>query len=479
LKASIWRGSAAALMLTAVLAAPSAANAETRTATLQDPDDGPTVLLDVEQVRVNFNRDAGQLTVTTRLHRPWPQVTPETTGSLTLRIGSSDPDSCSTDTATGETYISFDKGYDTNEWQAVYNVNFNQDYPSAPVTFSADRREATIGISNPQLVGADLKCLTGSSYGRGSYDASQPDGGPTSDSLDGVWFDGYAPAAPVPPGQTGNPGQSAPGCDESAVTVAGPPRRVVSGRNVSVSWRGGENDDVSSKIVGATLTQTPDGGAPRSRTFSGRGSATIRPTFSTSPLRVNLRWTELNENQLDYSDSTCSGERNWTVRAVRGDKPRIHVAAGPGTRSLYFDPPDSCAATRKKPITITVKRAGRARRAGLGWACGSFSRRAGRLPGLWTSVGSGGGTKAAHMQLEAGSYGNYRRSFAITVRGAGRTWRRHAVVTSRHTPARRIYWESDAYINYCINELKETYSSNGRLYCIKPGSNHQSIRIAR
>ena len=64
----------------------------------------------------------------------------------------------------------------------------------------------------------------------------------------------------------------------------------------------------------------------------------------------------------------------------------------------------------------------------------------------------------------AGRYGNYRRSFRVTVRGAGRVWRRTARVHSRHVPDRRIYWETDADVNYRINELKEVYSSNGRLH---------------
>jgi hypothetical protein len=470
---------AAALTLTAIVAAPATASAEVRTATVADTPDPATVLLDIEQYRVRFDREAGRLTFTARLYRPWPQKATDPGTSLSAWIAPTSPDECLSAYTAGATSITIRGDYDTGAWTADYNVKFHDDYSTAPVSFSGDRREATVSFSDSVLVGADLKCVEGGASGRAAIDPSQPGGGSEYDSLEAAWFDGFAPAAPAPPGQAGTPGQNAPACSSSLTTVVGPPGRVVSGRPVAVSWHGSQE----APPVGATLTQTASGGTPSSRTFSGRGSVVLRPTIATSPLRVNLRWTEKGEYSFDEA---CTGERNWTVRAVRGDRPRVRVLRTDAeTRTLRFAVPDSCIATRRKRITVTVRGGGRARHARLAWACGSFSARPRSLNGLWLKARGGAGVKAAELDLEAGAYGNYRRRFAVTVKGAGRTWRRHATVRSTHVSSERVYaWKPDGesnddYWNYCVNGARQTWMHNGNAYCILPGYNDQTVSIKR
>ena len=58
-----------------------------------------------------------------------------------------------------------------------------------------------------------------------------------------------------------------------------------------------------------------------------------------------------------------------------------------------------------------------------------------------------------------------------------RTYASHSV----KTPNTQIIWQgTDAFVNYCINELKEIRSSGGRLYCVKVGLGRFKVRpVAR
>lgn len=46
-------------------------------------------------------------------------------------------------------------------------------------------------------------------------------------------------------------------------------------------------------------------------------------------------------------------------------------------------------------------------------------------------------------------------------------------------PGRRIWWESDAFVNYCINHGRTTYSENGRLYCRTPDRTGYRVALFR
>jgi hypothetical protein len=188
-----------------VLASAGTVMAETRTATLNDGPD-PTVKFDVEQVRVAFERDVGRATVTVRAHQPIPAIDDDPSSyksaSIWLRTNpSSDPsDGCDysliSKDEVGDTFITFRYRYGTNALVADVTVKFRQASYELPVSLSADGREMTVVIQDELLAGADLKCLGGSTSGRGSYDPRQPDGGPASDELTDVFFDGLDPRDP-------------------------------------------------------------------------------------------------------------------------------------------------------------------------------------------------------------------------------------------------------------------------------------------
>lgn len=46
------------------------------------------------------------------------------------------------------------------------------------------------------------------------------------------------------------------------------------------------------------------------------------------------------------------------------------------------------------------------------------------------------------------------------------------------TPSYRVWQGTDAFINYCINGLKQTYSDHLRLYCWHPGTSSDASGAA-
>jgi hypothetical protein len=64
-----------------------------------------------------------------------------------------------------------------------------------PLTVSPDRRTFTIDVADPLLRGAAIECLQASSFGRASWDPTQPDGGPAGEPAVGTFFAGFSPTA--------------------------------------------------------------------------------------------------------------------------------------------------------------------------------------------------------------------------------------------------------------------------------------------
>jgi len=71
-------------------------------------------------------------------------------------------------------------------------------------------------------------------------------------------------------------------------------------------------------------------------------------------------------------------------------------------------------------------------------------------------------------QLKIDWLGRSKKPFKLRVRVAQDG--RHLLsarfrVKWQSRPSRSIWYESDAFVNYCINEIRPIYSKNGRLYC--------------
>ena len=93
----------------------------------------------------------------------------------------------------------------------------------------------------------------------------------------------------------------------------------------------------------------------------------------------------------------------------------------------------------------------------------------------WKSAGSAVGSNA--RTTGARSYDrDYKATVSIAGRRASTRWINASVSVRR---AKRIFWETDAYVNYCINRSRPVYSSGGRLYCVRPRKVSRSVSISK
>jgi hypothetical protein len=194
------------LPLTAVLTATApASNAAVRTAALTDGRD-PTLTYDLQRVRATLDRSSAELRVSVRLYRPFPTAFADygywyqgmsvaVTGAPTIldcRYGAD---------ALGAVHLSISPTeqaptLDVPEiHEASARVAYRQSSEPVPLSFSGDRRTATVTVDDELLRGADLRCLSASSSGRTSYDPRQPGGGPTSETGVATYFSGFSPRA--------------------------------------------------------------------------------------------------------------------------------------------------------------------------------------------------------------------------------------------------------------------------------------------
>lgn len=193
------------LAVPALLLGASAANAAdvVRTASIKDGVDR-TVLYDVAAITARLDRGAGRLTVTVRLHRPFPTSVEQTVDGISIqaagrpglvdcRLGGK--------TVTGRTSLNIRPArrqpgpYAPEIHVARVDVAYRSAPAILPIAFSADRLTATVVVEDNLLKSADLRCLSAHTTGRAIRDPSLPGGGRTDDDIKGVYFAGFSPAA--------------------------------------------------------------------------------------------------------------------------------------------------------------------------------------------------------------------------------------------------------------------------------------------
>jgi hypothetical protein len=89
---------------------------------------------------------------------------------------------------------------------------------------------------------------------------------------------------------------------------------------------------------------------------------------------------------------------------------------------------------------------------------------------------TGKASAATAVGFSAGSAnGNY--AVAVSLNGHEVA---HRVLhsTFNFTPSQRVWQGTDAFINYCINQSKQTYSLNLRLYCVRPSSSFGDVTLS-
>lgn len=175
-----------------------------RSALLKDGVDR-TVSYDVAEVRANLDRAAARLEVTVRLHKPFPADVPDYYwAGVSIAVGHRPTlaaDCRYAGGGVGHTSILIEPraARPTALLPEIHVAEVRVSYRGAPVdlplTFSDDRKTATVMIEDNLLRRADLRCLNARATGRGPRDASQPDGGPSADDIQAAYFKGFSPQA--------------------------------------------------------------------------------------------------------------------------------------------------------------------------------------------------------------------------------------------------------------------------------------------
>ena len=457
----------------ALVAAPAAA-ADIRTVTVPDGPD-PGVTFDVAEVKVAVDRDAATLSLEVRFHSPVPEKAPSS-GSphyMSFWMRDAEGDSCiGASEKVGDAYVTVDQTYGGQAgWQARYNVEFRQDYPTAEIAWSADRQALAITFTDELLRQSNHRCITGSGSGQAVYDPSRPDGGSRYDSVGPAWFDGQAPTPPPPPANPGSgaEGTAAASCADPALELTGA-RRVARGSTGPI--------EVEEALVGAstysdvrlTMADAETGHVFYERRFTARDRRqlgrfeTVDFFISLDPERrpatVRLTWS-----QTDYDGDVRACDASLGVLPMEGRRPAFYVRGG-GVGELV-PRGRRCWEVRGVPVVVTVRAGGRSATFRRRDACEVFT-------GVGRTIGGLRTRRTAYGTISFTALGVGRAG--LTIRVGGRVVLRRSVVSRiRSRPDRRIWEGTDAFFNYCIKRNREIHSYGLRLYCIKPGSYSEAV----
>lgn len=201
--------------------------------------------------------------------------------------------------------------------------------------------------------------------------------------------------------------------------------------------------------------------------------AGLRFLGTDGPARLTVSWTQ-GERIGGYDGEAPQVCPLWTslvVRPVKGALSPVHplFARSGGSRELEIEVPCQrpTSLASPAPVFVIIRGLGARREVPIPDACrdSSFKRFQTRK---WTAYRTG---FSPRQRISISSFGVRRASrLTFLVRQSGRvTARGHFRVVNRDRPARKIFEGTDAFINYCINELRTIRSLHGRLYCVYPG----------
>lgn len=267
--------------------------------------------------------------------------------------------------------------------------------------------------------------------------------------------------------------------------VLGAPAKAAIGRtfDVGIVSRGSSLDDgyttPETIYEPAFLTMTGPGGAPIADGFVDQPFANLSNTFPvtfTGPIPETAALT-LRIVQHDYTArADCQRTFTASVESVVGDRPRIartykygDEAVGETTRAaLHVGPTGEGCPASAEVGTVDVNVAlGRERvRLRLDDQCGHVWKRTGSTHLHGWEVETDG--RSVYIGLTRTRTERRRITYSVMTK---RTTLRHGHIRAQTDyAAPHTIWEgSDAFVNYCINRLKEIRSEDGRLYCVYDG----------
>lgn len=174
-----------------VLVLPSVAGAAVVKAGTFDGADAPASPLDIDQIRAEYDAEAGAMTIVFRLHGPFPDALGQGAYiDADLKQGVAYTSECASGTTPGDVTLRMTAtGMGYGSTVAIFGVSAT---PVVAQTFSADRREVAVSFSHQALTSRTYFCLSGrSSAGTGVVTDRRFDDTPTA------FFAPFEPAPPV------------------------------------------------------------------------------------------------------------------------------------------------------------------------------------------------------------------------------------------------------------------------------------------
>ena len=438
---------AAAASVALTLAAETAV-ADVRTGVVADPA-GDQATYDVAEARLTINNATGETAAAVRFHQPIP-AQPGVTDGAVIWAGLDAESPCSD---TQDLYINFNP----DEGSVTVRVGDGSNYADYPMSVSADRREMAASFTEGRLVGKGARCMHGhaSAYPQSGID------------------DFEAPMRPDP--------APLPVCsvEEATMRLSGPGAQIAYDRKALVAVVGDGRDYAGGGLLemfsplGAPpfFSRSFDAGTERKLREDGAAWFSIELDRGNRPGEVRLQWLQF------VGADACRRLSRRAVRGFAGVAPRVRTGRRFGRAELWLTGPGgSCNQVRPGAVRVTVRGAGRTRLTATD-ACGRWRQRSGHRPGLRVGGTHGALDDGARLRFAPTSGRTSTRRYAVTVQWRGRTLARRTVVARVfHQPDRRVWQGTDAFVNYCINRLKRTWSRGGRLFCWRPGYTNRSTR---
>jgi hypothetical protein len=229
---------------------------------------------------------------------------------------------------------------------------------------------------------------------------------------------------------------------------------------------------VSPPFFSYTLTSSQ----VRSLSSAGKIKFYIQLDPTDGPAQVSL--TYLQDEDGAASDGQCIDQRTATVTPTAGTAPTARFAnlllSKADAAGVVFSDSGGCALTRITPESLSVTGPKSSATITTADECAETWTDRGRIPGI--SVRQH--LQASGSQVDFAPSSRLNREYRLTVRVAGRIIKRGWLsATYFRQPPERVYQDTDAFVNYCIDSRKTIHSYHLQLYSVRPGFTLSNVEI--
>jgi hypothetical protein len=167
--------------------------------------------------------------------------------------------------------------------------------------------------------------------------------------------------------------------------------------------------------------------------------------------------------------ANCITSVSSHIRPVLGVLPQVSfpflTLAFPAGGTILFNAPGGCPQTRVVPATISI----------TGRGANFIATTKDECSGKWVQRGHAAGVSTITKQTPNGdAFGfnphDVNATYSVTVSLNKHVVKRGLLVLDyQHQDPYKVWQGTDAFVNYCINGLHQTYSQNLQLYCWHSG----------